>query len=234
MERILEPEAMDTAEEAADYDAMDFAEVNAAFAEAVAALGVRSGRILDVGTGTARIPMLIAERLPDVEIVAVDLSSEMLKLGARHIAAAGLESRIELRLADAKRLPFPAASFDAVVSNSIVHHIPEPATALRELARVAKPGAALLIRDLLRPETPEAADALVARYAAGESPRQQKLFRDSLGAALTLEEIAAAAQEAGLTDATIAQTSDRHWTLLRPPQLSLKPEPGQAAANRKH
>ncbi len=215
MERILEPEAMDTAEEAQDYDAMDFTAVNLAFAEAVAALGVRSGRMLDVGTGTARIPLLIAERLPDVALVAVDLSAEMLKLAARNVAAAGLVARIALRLTDAKRLPFAAASFDAVISNSIVHHIPDPVIALREMARVAKPGAALFIRDLLRPETPEAADALVTRYAANESPRQQKLFRDSLGAALTLEEIAAAAQEAGLTDVVIAQTSDRHWTLAR-------------------
>lgn len=218
MERILEPEVMDTAEEAADYDAMDFTEVNMAFVAEAAALGVRSGEVLDLGTGPARIPILLAERLPEVRIVAVDLSAEMLKLAARHVAAAGLESRIALRLTDAKRLPFPAASFDAVISNSIIHHIPDPVTVLREIARVAKPGAALFIRDLLRPETPEAADALTARYAAGDSPRQQKLFRDSLGAALTLEEIAAAAQEAGLEDVVVTQTSDRHWTLARPPQ----------------
>ncbi|MCS7079842.1 MAG: class I SAM-dependent methyltransferase [Chloracidobacterium sp.] len=217
MERILEPEVMDTAEEAADYDAMDFTEVNTAFAEAFVALGFRSGRVLDVGTGTARIPILIAERLPDVTIVAVDLSAEMLKLAARHVAAAGLATRIELHLADAKRLPFPEACFDAVVSNSIVHHIPDPVVVLQEMGRVAKPGAALLVRDLLRPETPEAADALVNRYAANDSPRQRKLFRDSLGAALTLEEVVAAAQKAGLADVTIAQTSDRHWTLMRKP-----------------
>lgn len=217
MERILEPEVMDTAEEAQDYDAMDFTEVNTAFADAVVALGIRAGYVLDVGTGTARIPILIAERLPDVGIAAVDLSAEMLKLAAAHLRAARLEDRISLHLADAKNLPFPAATFDAVISNSIVHHIPEPVTVLREMARVAKPGAALLIRDLLRPDTPEAADALVRQYAGNESPRQQKLFRDSLGAALTLDEIAAAARTAGLTGVTLAQTSDRHWTLTRPP-----------------
>jgi ubiquinone/menaquinone biosynthesis C-methylase UbiE len=176
--------------------------------------------VLDVGTGTARIPLLIAQRLPAIKIVAVDLSAEMLKLAAAHLQAAALEGRITLHLADAKNLPFPDATFDAVISNSIVHHIPEPITVLREIARVAKPGAALLIRDLLRPATPEAADALVARYAGKESPRQQKLFRDSLGAALTLEEITSAAQAAGLTGVTIAQTSDRHWTLTRLPSPS--------------
>jgi ubiquinone/menaquinone biosynthesis C-methylase UbiE len=220
MERVLEPEVMDTAEEAQDYDAMDFTEVNTAFVEAFVALGVRTGNVLDVGTGTARIPLLIAQRLPAIKIVAVDLSAEMLKLAAAHLQAAALEGRITLHLADAKNLPFPDATFDAVISNSIVHHIPEPITVLREIARVAKPGAALLIRDLLRPATPEAADALVARYAGKESPRQQKLFRDSLGAALTLEEITSAAQAAGLTGVTIAQTSDRHWTLTRLPSPS--------------
>ncbi|MFQ3580696.1 MAG: class I SAM-dependent methyltransferase [Chloracidobacterium sp.] len=218
MERILEPEVMDTPEEAQDYDAMDFTEVNTAFAEGVVALGIQAGRLLDVGTGTARIPILIAGRLPEVRIIAVDLSAEMLKLAAHNVALAGLSAQIELRLTDAKALPFPDASFDVVISNSIIHHIPQPEHALREIARVAKPEAALFIRDLLRPATPEAADALVAQYAAGESLRQQKLFRDSLGAALTLAEIQAAAREAGLTGITVTQTSDRHWTLIRPPR----------------
>ena len=65
--------------------------------------------------------------------------------------AAGLAERIELVLADAKRLPFPDGAFPAVISNSIVHHIAEPADVLAEAVRVATPGGLQFHRDLCRP-----------------------------------------------------------------------------------
>lgn len=218
MERILENEAMDDAEEACEYDAMDFRAVNGAFADDVVALGLRRGHALDVGTGTARIPILIAGRLPDVRLTALDASEAMLELGRKNVAEAGLEGRIALVSGDARRLPFPDATFDGVFGNGFVHHLPDPTDFFREVARVAKPGAVILIRDLLRPETPEVADELVERYAGDASPRQRQLFRDSLGASLALDELAAMLAAAGLTEAmggALSQTSDRHWTVAR-------------------
>lgn len=215
MERILENEAMDDAEEAREYDGMDFRVVNGAFADEVVALGLARGHALDVGAGTARIPILIAERLPELRLTALDASEAMLELGRQNVAAAGMTDRISLVAGDAKRLPFPDATFDGVFGNGFAHHLPDPTDFFREVARVAKPDAAILIRDLLRPETPEAADALVNQYAGDASPRQRQLFRDSLGAALTLDEVAAMVAAAGLRGVALSRTSDRHWTVAR-------------------
>ena len=58
MQRILEPEVMDTSSEAIEYDAMDFTAVNTAFAQRTSEFGSQSGLVFDAGTGTARIPIL--------------------------------------------------------------------------------------------------------------------------------------------------------------------------------
>jgi SAM-dependent methyltransferase len=217
VQRILEPELMDTLEDAEAYDAMDFGEADLRFAEDALALVARSPRVraLDLGTGTARIPILMAERRPSLTIVAADLAREMLRVAARNVAAAAMGDRIELVELDAKNVRVPDARFDLVMSNSTIHHIPDPAVAFREIARVVRPGGAVIVRDLVRPETPEAAWAIVVRVAGGDSPRQKQLFFDSLCAALTVGEVAALAAEAGLTGVDVRRCSDRHWTVER-------------------
>jgi ubiquinone/menaquinone biosynthesis C-methylase UbiE len=218
--RTLEPEVMDTEAEAVDYDAMDHRAVNTRFAEDFAgccrALGQPPSRILDVGTGTAQIPIEIAglAEFMSSRIVAVDMAEEMLRIGRRNVAAAGLEDRIQLELADAKRLPHAAASFDAVVSNSIIHHIPEPLGVLREMVRVlAKPGGVLFVRDLMRPEDYGAVEQIVATYAGEANAHQQQMFRDSLCAALALDEVREMLRVLNLPVGWVSQSSDRHWTI---------------------
>jgi ubiquinone/menaquinone biosynthesis C-methylase UbiE len=210
--RVLEPEVMDTAEEARDYDAMDHSAVNALFVQDFLREGPLLGRVLDLGTGTAQIPIELCRREPNANCVAVDLAAEMLALAKRNVAAAGLDDRIELRLADGKRLPFDDSEFFAVLSNSIVHHIPEPATALAEALRVTRRGGRLFFRDLLRPESDAEVTRLVETYAAGANDRQRALFDASLRAALTLEEVRERVDALGLCRNCVIQTSDRHWT----------------------
>ena len=87
---------MDTAEAAEAYDAMEHGEVDQAFVDRVVALGASTGHFLDVGTGPAQIPILLAQYCPDIHITAIDLSEEMLKIAKRHVADAGLVDRITL------------------------------------------------------------------------------------------------------------------------------------------
>jgi ubiquinone/menaquinone biosynthesis C-methylase UbiE len=219
--RVLEPEVMDTAEEAADYDAMDHAEVNRRFVTDLLSTRERlrpgdwrrPGRVLDVGTGTALIPIELCATCPDIHVTAIDLAAEMLTLARRRVAAAALADRIDLQLVDAKHAGFPADAFDGVMSNSIVHHIPEPRTVLREMLRVLRPQGLLFVRDLLRPESTAEVERIVGLYAGSESPRQRQLFRQSLHAALTVAEMADLLAEQGLPRAAVQQTSDRHWTI---------------------
>lgn len=221
LSRILEPEVMDTAEEAEDYDSMDHSHVNRLFVEDwhVARTGsgptlVPQDRILDVGTGTALIPIEFCRRFNDLKIVAIDLAVEMLKLAERNIRQAGFGGQIEIRLVDAKRIPAGDGEFAGVVSNSIIHHIPEPRDCFFEMVRVLKPGGLLFVRDLMRPRGESELEHLVQTYAGDATPRQRQLFRQSLHAALTVQEVTELLQPIPNLSFRVAATSDRHWSVI--------------------
>ena len=218
MQRILEPEVMDTAEDAEEYDAMDFLETDTRFAETAAALLGPQGEAmaLDIGTGTAKIPLLLLARRPGLRVLAADMAEEMLRVARRNIEAAGLAAACTLARMDAKALDVQPASFDLVISNSLAHHLPEPLGLFREIARVTRPGGAILVRDLIRPETHDDAWAIVNRVASGDTARQKQLFFDSLCAALTLDEVRQMVAAAGIEGAAVVQSSDRHWSVERP------------------
>ncbi len=216
--RILEPELMDTPDEARDYDEMDHREVNRRFVDDLLAAATVDdnpllGDVLDLGTGTALIPIELCKRIVDCRVMAADAAISMLEIARYNVEIAGVSQRIQLTHVDAKNMSFADGMFDVVMSNSIIHHIPEPLAALREAARVLKPGGLLFFRDLLRPATEAELDYLVAMYASNENARAQRMFRDSLHAALTLDEIRRFGETIGVSAEKIQSTSDRHWTL---------------------
>jgi ubiquinone/menaquinone biosynthesis C-methylase UbiE len=213
--RVLEPEVMDTELDALEYLAIDNSAVNREFADRVLALCPPRGRLLDVGTGPGDIAVLVAQSAPALHITAIDLGEHMLKLARDAVRRAGVADRVEVARADAKATGFADASFDMVISNSLVHHIPDPPAFLREVARVLRPGGALFIKDLLRPSSRTELDALVARYASDCSDYQRRLFHDSLHAALTVSEVADFCRSAALERTHVRQCSDRHWSIER-------------------
>ena len=68
----------------------------------------------------------------------------------------------------------------AVISNSIIHHIPDPSLCFAEMHRVCSGGGVLFVRDLLRPGDRATLAHLVNAYAAGANDHQRKMFADSL------------------------------------------------------
>jgi 2-polyprenyl-3-methyl-5-hydroxy-6-metoxy-1,4-benzoquinol methylase len=221
--RTLEPEVMDTAQEASDYDAMDHGQVNTRFCEDRLAQRAAPGRVLDVGTGTALIPIALCQRSPDVQVEAIDLAAHMLALAERNVARAGLAGRIQVSRRDAKATGWPPGSFDTVISNSIVHHIPEPRDVLAEIWKLARAGGLLFVRDLERPTSDARVRELVATYAPVPAglpeaaramhERQRDLFEASLRAALTVDEVRTMVAGLGVPPSAVNATSDRHWTL---------------------
>lgn len=218
--RVLEPEVMDTASEAEDYNAMDHSQVNRVFVDDLLAELLRQRfpvdrplRVFDAGTGTALIPIELARRAIRVEITAADLAEEMLKVARRNVTGSGLDSVIQLVRSDCKSLTESQAAFDVVMSNSILHHIPDPITVLRESWRILRPGGLLFVRDLMRPKEEIQLETLVETYAASANEHAQQMFRDSLRAALTVAEVRVLADELGLATQSVRATSDRHWTL---------------------
>lgn len=231
LHRVLEPEVMDTPEEARAYDDMDHSEVNRRFVddflEFVDGSAVRSdaagaaggagseplsGEILDVGAGTAQIPIELARRSDRFRIWAIDLSVAMLELARRNVEIAGLRHLIRTDLVDAKGLPYADNHFAAVISNSIIHHIPEPGQVLLESWRTLAPGGAIFFRDLARPDNEQELARIVDVNAAGATGHQRKLFAESLHAALSLDEVRGLVRSLGLDPTAATLTSDRHWT----------------------
>lgn len=210
--RVLEPEVMDSPEEAHDYDAMDHSTVNRVFVADFLLAWNGIGPILDAGTGTAQIPIELCRAHASAMVTGIDLAEHMLALGRENVRRAGLATRIRLERCDAKRMTFAASSFGAVISNSIVHHIPEPAGVLAEMVRLLQPGGLIFVRDLLRPADDAAVRHLVATYAGDANAHQQQMFDDSLRAALTLAEVRDLVAALGFDTRAVRQTSDRHWT----------------------
>lgn len=212
---------MDDDEEALAYDAMDFSEADVAFAERAASLvearggAARALRIVDLGCGTGTIALLLAERLPTAQIVGVDLADSMLAIARKKVLARALDARIELVRRDVKATELDAGAFDLVLSNSTMHHLPDPERLLREMKRLAAPGGALLLCDLFRPEDEAAAWRIVDAAAPNDSERQRRLFFDSLRAALTVSELAALVSAEGLRDVSVETISERHLAVSR-------------------
>lgn len=220
--RVLEPEVMDSETEAEDYDAMDHGAVNATFCDDLLALRAHPTWVLDLGTGTARIPLTLCAKHPGVRVVGTDLAKHMLRVAERTVHHAGFSNRVVLREEDAKMSPLHDEPFDVVCSNSVVHHIPDPATALRAWWARVPPGALFFVRDLARPDTTEDVLGLVEKHG-GTRPsdpvegasfdRQLELFRASLCAALRVDEVKRIAASLGIPEGAVTRTSDRHFTL---------------------
>ena len=204
---------MDSADDAREYDAMDHSAVNAQFVtDLLPHLNCSPLQILDLGAGTAQIPIELARRALYTHITAVDAAASMLAVARANIAAANLTNRIDPILADAKHLPFADNSFHAVISNSILHHIADPQAVVAEAIRVTARGGLLFHRDLARPADETELRHLVETYAGTATPYQRKLFSDSLRAALTLEEMRDLVASFDFARDTVQMTSDRHWT----------------------
>jgi ubiquinone/menaquinone biosynthesis C-methylase UbiE len=215
---------MDTWEEAVDYDAMDFVEVNTAFAQRAVELGPLAAKVLDAGTGTARIPVLLCQMKSRWRVWGVDLAQNMLQIGCQHVEQTGLQNQIVLELVDAKQLPYENGYFEMVISNSLVHHLPDPLPFFLELKRVLQPNGAILVRDLIRPPDQATMNHLVESIGTEYNEHQKKLFRDSLQAALTLDEVNQLISQAGLQGVRVYQSSDRHWTAERAWESRFPPE----------
>lgn len=215
MERILEPEVMDDREEAIEYDAMDFTEVNTNFAKEAVKLASINARVLDVGTGTARIPIIISQLRPQWQIIAIDMADSMLEIAQKNILDANCQQQIKLEKVDAKNLPYQSQQFDLVISNSLIHHLRDPLPFLQEIKRVLKTDGGIFLRDLFRPDSEEIIEAMVTEIDPNFSPRQAQLFQDSLRAAFTLAEIEDLIKQAGLENVKIYQSSERHWTVIK-------------------
>jgi len=203
---------MDILAEAKAYAETDFSDVNQRSVERLVELaGPREkAEALDLGTGPGDIPVRLIRLHPQWRVTAVDASGPMLDFARRLVQRVGMVASIKLIQADAKRTGLPAHSFDVIFSNSLLHHLNDPASLWAEIRRLARPGAVILLRDLARPASPEAAREIVNKYTADASVLLQEEYYRSLLASYTPDEVRAQLQQAGLSSLQVAMVSDRH------------------------
>lgn len=214
MERQPEPELMDSPEQVQAYADADFSEANQLFTEALlATFTATEAQLLDLGCGPADICLRLLSAQAQWRITGVDAGPNMLAAAKRHFAGQAEAERFTPVLA---RLPLQAGdlgteAFDAILSNSLLHHLPDPMSLWHSIDRLAKVGTYVQVMDLMRPDSDAEAKALVAAHAGSASPVLQTDFYNSLKAAWRVEEIRQQLEQAGLRGLQLAPVSNRHW-----------------------
>ena len=214
MDRVLEPELMDDPKQAVAYARADFEAENQGFIERFKEYfpEFSQGTVLDLGCGPGDIPIRFAKFYQACQVIGIDASAPMIQLGEQAVKEAGLSDRITLRWERYEEVA-GARIADAVISNSLLHHLPNPLQFWQRLRQLVKPGASVLVMDLLRPDSPEAAQAIVDQYAANEQDILRRDFYNSLLAAFTEDEIGSQLARMNLTRLLIDIPDDRHWVV---------------------
>lgn len=215
MERIPEPELMEDPDQVLAYAEADFGEANRLFIDLFVSYfpDFIPQTVLDLGCGPGEITLRFAEHFPDSKVTGLDGSAAMLARAKDNLRRRpDLQHRVHWRRA---RLPVdPAAGgFDAVISNSLLHHLAAPEVLWQEVKRQANRGGVVLIMDLIRPRSPAAARQQVEVYARDAPEILRRDFLNSLHASYRPEEVRNQLDQAGLTDFSIEIVSDRHWAV---------------------
>jgi SAM-dependent methyltransferase len=213
MDRIPEPELMDDPAQALAYARADFEQPHNQF---VAQFRARfpgwpgTGCVLDLGCGPGDICRRFAQAFPDVHVHGIDGAAAMLAIGREDLRAVGLDHRVQLHAGYLPGAALPRERYDAVISNSLLHHLNDPQVLWRAVLRHAAPGAPVFVMDLRRPDSREQAVELVELYATGEPEVLRADFHNSLLAAYRADEAEAQLRAAGIAWLRVEAIGDRH------------------------
>ena len=132
-------------------------------------------RLLEVGPGTGYYALPVAEWIsPGGQLDVLDVQQEMLDHTLRRARERGIDN-IAPMLADARELPYADDSFDAAYLVTVLGEIPDQDAALRELARVVKPGGRVVVGELFGDPHMVTHAALASRAEAAGLPVDRKL-----------------------------------------------------------
>lgn len=220
--RVPEPEVMDDSSEVEAYasaSAQEFLEkIDDTFVDHALRLmaGKERGRALDIGCGPGQIVLKLARRLKLWKFVGVDRAPNMIAQARASLAevkeAAG---RVEFQQDNGNQLAFADETFDFVMCNSVLHHFAQPTNLFAEMARVAKPGAAILLRDLRRPGA-LAYPFHVRWHGRRYSGTMYQLYKQSVRAAYTVPELQAMLGSSPLANARVFTHHSTHLGIERP------------------
>lgn len=167
-----------------------------------AALELPGKRVLDIGTGTGLVAVILAKEHPEWQVTAIDISEDMLVIARETAARNGISDKIDFRIASAEALPFPDNSFDLVVSNTSLHLWAEPLKVFKEIARVTAPGGCCLVWDNVRLSRLNPLPGFISRLMR-MSKHQRQLWINAMRSAYTLKEVKALLPKTPLKDAKV-------------------------------
>lgn len=205
----MDSEAQTLAYAEADFDEANSLFVNS-FTQRFADLPA-TGRMADLGCGPGDIAIRMAGALPGWSITGIDAGANMLKRAGERLLAEPAKPRISFLLAHLPEPSLAGNSWDAVVSNSLLHHLPDPQILWQSVSQMGTEGAAVQVMDLMRPESEADAHRLLDMYAADAPEILREDFYNSLLAAYTVVEVSQQLMKAGLDRLKVKVASDRHW-----------------------
>jgi trans-aconitate methyltransferase len=213
VKRVPEEELMDVPLNAQAYADADFSEPNSNFVtHFTEKFPAFSGRkIVDLGCGPADITIRLAKRYPQARLVGLDGADAMLDIARKVIHSHALANRVDVRRWHIGRevSPLGAEVFHAVVSNSLLHHMRDPLDLWRAIHALAAPEAAVLVMDLIRPQSRIDAEKIVEKYSGKEPDVLKMDFMNSLLAAYRPAEILEQLTS-NMDKLNIEVVSDRH------------------------
>ena len=107
-----------------------------------------SAQVLEVGCGTGATTRFLAQRSDfSGKAFGVDQSVPFIDAARRFARDENIGDRVDFRAGDAHHLDFPDATFDAVIAHTLISHVTDPATVVREMVRVVRPGGTVAIFD---------------------------------------------------------------------------------------
>ena len=167
--------------------------VNAAAAARVEELIPEGANVLDCAAGTGEFSLAAAKNAASV--LCTDQSKAMLERARRKAARKGL-TNIGFALRDVTALPDPDGTFDAVIAANVLHLLPSPEIAVRELWRVTAPGGRLILPTYLQGKTGTAYGSMIKiyqgvgfHYEHAFTPESYRAFLEGLGLAPAAVEV---------------------------------------------
>ncbi|MES2938335.1 MAG: class I SAM-dependent methyltransferase [Pseudomonadota bacterium] len=215
MRRTPEPEKM-TEEEETSYAGADYSIPHEKLAREIVSTAAGIGlRALDIGCGPGDVLIRVRSHAPSWYLYGVDMSPTMLSM-----ASAAAQKRIppEQRqinwvLGNVRGSGLPDDEFHVIMSNTVLHHIEDAVQFWREIARIARNGAHVFVRDFRRPPDEQAAREVMERNIGHESDGVKAHYFTSLLSSYTVAEVTTDMEKAGLKGLRAVEYEDRYLTV---------------------
>jgi len=209
---------MEDEDQVAAYAGADFDEPHSHFIQLFKdcfASRTVAGSVLDLGCGPGDISFRFAMACPVCTVEGVDGAENMVHYARQRLNAdSSLNGRLEFTLGFLPDVELKQSDYDILISNSLLHHLPDPGVLWKTIKRYAAKGAMVFVMDLLRPDSVQQARLFVETYAANEKQILQRDFYNSLLAAFSLDEVKAQLRHEGLGHLQCKQISDRHFIVF--------------------